>query len=459
MTISNVQSALANLRKAVSGPVRLPGDAGWDDARRPWALAVEQQPAAVVSVRDSADIVATLRLAREAGLSVAAQPLGHGATRALDGAVLLRTGALDSLTIDASAQVARVGAGVRWRDVMAALDGTGLIGLPGSIGGVSVVGYSLAGGLSWFGRRFGIAAGAIRSVELVDAQGESRRVDESTDPELLWALRGGGGEFGIVTSMEVDLFRVPGLFGGSVSFDLADAPAVLAAYARVTLQAPPELTLWAGIIHFPPLPELAPQLRGQSFVTVSATFLGDAAGAEPALAEIRAAGTVVTEGFAPLPASKVDAIAQEPDEPSPGVSRTWLLHRFDDATIERLIAVHGDRDTAALTAVQVRHLGGALAEGDPTRASAGSVGEPFLVGAVGIARPGQPGGAERLADGFTRLGQALAPEASDRALLAFLPEGEPVGRVFDASGLNRLRAVKRRVDPGGVIRSNHPILD
>ena len=151
---------LSTLRSAVHGRVLLPGDDGFEDASRPWNVAVPQRPDAVVEVADAGDVVAVIRLAREQGFVVSAQPGGHGATDALDGTVLVRTGALDEVVVDGHAGIARVGAGVKWGQLLAALDGTGFIALAGSNPDVSVVGYLLGGGLSWFGRRYGIGAGA-----------------------------------------------------------------------------------------------------------------------------------------------------------------------------------------------------------------------------------------------------------------------------------------------------------
>ena len=182
-----------------------PGDASFGDARLPWNRAVVQQPTAVVHPADADDCVALVAAARSAGLPVALQPTGHGATRAVDGCLLVRPDALDEVRVDADAGVARVGAGVRWGTLLAALDGTGLVGLAGGNPGVSVVGYLLGAGMSWFGRRHGVASGSLRAVELVDGRGEVRRVTDRSDPELMWALRGGGGELGLVTSVEIDL--------------------------------------------------------------------------------------------------------------------------------------------------------------------------------------------------------------------------------------------------------------
>ena len=264
------------LRADLTGRLVTPDDDGWDAVRAAWLLTVDQQPAAVVEVAGVADVQAVLRFAAAHGLTVAAQPGGHGASRALDGTIVVRTGALDELTVDAAAQVARVGAGVKWGRLLEALDGSGLVGMVGSNPDVSVVGFLLGGGLSWFGRRHGVAAHCLRAVELVRATGEHRRVTDETDPDLMWALRGGGGDFGVVTAVEIDLHAAPEIYGGKLMFPIEDARPVLRAFAATSRQAPDELTLWASLMHFPPAPFLPEPIRGRSFVTVDAMYLGGA---------------------------------------------------------------------------------------------------------------------------------------------------------------------------------------
>ncbi|MEV4187629.1 FAD-dependent oxidoreductase, partial [Streptosporangium canum] len=186
-------SNLNDLRSLIRGHVSLVGDDGFDQARRPWNLAVEQPVRAVVEAADADDVAALVRYARDAGLTVSAQPSGHGATGDVDGVILLRTGRLDEVRVDPGARTARVGAGVAWGQVQAVAGPHGLTGLPGSSPVVSVVGYTLGGGLSWFGRRYGWAADSVTAFEVVDADGVRARVTADSDVDLFWALRGGGG--------------------------------------------------------------------------------------------------------------------------------------------------------------------------------------------------------------------------------------------------------------------------
>ena len=195
--------ALEDLRRRVAGDLHTPADPTWDAVRTPWALSVDQHPLAVVEVRDVADVQAATRWAADHDLQVTAQPSGHGASDDLAGVLLLRTRALGGITIDVDRRTVRVGAGVKAGELLAALDGTGLTFLSGSNPDPSVVGLTIGGGMSWFGRAYGIGANAIVSVDLVDGLGRIRHVTQHGDPELFWAVRGGGGDFGIVTAIEL----------------------------------------------------------------------------------------------------------------------------------------------------------------------------------------------------------------------------------------------------------------
>ena len=189
-----------------------------------------------MAVRDVEDVVAAVTCAARHGLSVSAQPVGHGATEALTGTVLLRTGALQEIEIDAERRVARVGAGVKWGALLAAVEPTGLIAPAGSSPDPSVVGFTLGGGLSWFSRSIGTAAENVEAFEVVDASGTARRVTAASDPDLFWAMCGGGGDFAIVTALELRLTAAPPVVGGRMMWPIEMAYPVLHAFRAATLR-------------------------------------------------------------------------------------------------------------------------------------------------------------------------------------------------------------------------------
>ena len=449
--------AIDDLRSALRGDVILPGDDGWDAARRPWSPAVDQRPLAVVRVADVDDVVAAVRLAAAAGVPVTVQPRGHGATTAVDGCLLLRTGALDELVVDTDARTVRIGAGVPWGRVLAVLDGTGLAAPAGSNPGVTAVPYLLGGGLSSLSRAFGTGASTLRAADVVDASGRLRRVDAASEPDLLWALRGGGGDFGVVTAVEVDLLPAPELYGGRLVLPGELAGEAMRTFARVTRTAPDALTLWLTSMTFPPVPQLPEEIRGRSFVMVDAVLLGGAEEGERLLAPFRALGPVVRETVRVLQPSDLGLISEEPEEAPAGITSVSTgapVTTVDDALVDVLTAHVGPGRPLAM--VQLRHLGGALARADAADGAGVRVEPPYVVFAMGMAPgPDATAGVRAAADA---LRAALGPWATTGSTLTFRQEGVPLTDVYPAATVARLQEIKRGVDPDGVFRSNHPVL-
>ncbi|MEU5264222.1 FAD-binding oxidoreductase [Amycolatopsis sp. NPDC021455] len=435
------ENLVKNLRSAVDGPVLLPGDDGFPRAARPWNLAVDQPVAAVVHAEDAGDIAALVRYARTHGLSVATQPSGHGATGDVAGVILLRTGRLGELRVDPDARTARVGAGVTWGQVQAVAGAHGLTGLPGSSPVVSVAGYTLGGGLSWFGRKHGWAADSVTAFEVVDAEGHRARVTADSDAELFWALRGGGGDFAIVTAIEFGLHPAPALYGGRMLWPADHAPDVLAAFHDITAGAPDELTVWADLLHFP---------GSAPVIAVDATYLGDPAGARALLRPLDEIGTPISDSRTAMPVADLGTITAEPTTPGPGLARGELLTELTDTAIKALLAA----PIQPLLTVQIRHLGGALAR--PSDSPHGPLTEPYALYLFGV--PTAPATATAIRARQDDLTADLAPHLGDRKPFTCLAPGETTAAAFTPEALTRLRAIKRSRDPHGVFRSNFPVL-
>ena len=232
------------LRSRLHGEVYGPGDPGWDDARRAWNLAVDQRPAAVALPVTDADVVAVVDYAREEGLRVAVQGTGHGASAgaSLEGTILVNTKRMRGVRIDPGTRRARVRAGALWADVTGPASAYGLAPLAGTAGDVGVVGYTLGGGLGWLGRKHGLACNSVTAIELVTADGRHVRTDHANDPELFWALRGGGGELGVVTAMEFELYPVEALEAGALLWPVERAAEIFAAWRDWTVTVPEEVS-------------------------------------------------------------------------------------------------------------------------------------------------------------------------------------------------------------------------
>src|SRR6476619_5685263 len=228
-----MSTTVDDLREQLVGDYVTPEDANWDEARMAWNLAVDQRPAAVAIPETVEDIVEVVRYARANGYRVAGQSTGHNAhplAAGLDHTVLVKTHRMRGVRIDADARVARVEAGALWMDVTNPAGELGLAPLAGSSPDVGVAGYSLGGGISWLGRKYGLAANSVIAIELVDADGTIMRASAVENPDLFWAMRGGGGSFGIVTHIEMRLYPVSEVYAGWLIFPMERAEEVLTAW-------------------------------------------------------------------------------------------------------------------------------------------------------------------------------------------------------------------------------------
>ena len=440
----------------VQGRVVAPGDGDWDVARQAFNLALDQRPELVAFPADAGDVASAVRVAAANGLRVAAQRTGHGAGPLGDlaGTILLKTDALDAVEIDAGARRARVGAGACWHDVVPLASEHGLAALHGSAADAGVVGYTLGGGVGWYGRKHGLAADRVAAVELVTADGEQRRVDADNDAELLWALRGGGGGFGVVTALEFELLPIPQVVGGALFFPFERAGEVLHAWRELTASLPEEVTSLGRLLQFPPFPQIPEPLRGRSFALVEVVSLLDEAATAELLAPLRALDPAMDTFATHAPAGIAD-LHMDPPEPVPGLTQHQLLRELPAQAIDDLLAAAGPGTDSPLISVEIRQGGGALARREPGCGALGAIDAPFIEFAVGPA-PAPPV-AEATAAYLARVTDALAPYDADARYFNFQDERVEPETFFDADTVARLRAVKARVDPAGTIRGNHDI--
>jgi hypothetical protein len=456
---SGSHADLAALSDTVEGSVLLPGDPGWQEARAAWNLAVDQNPSAIVAPRSVRDLRQIIVAAREADVGITVQPRGHGAAEELTGRILVRTSAFDEVTVNIVARSARVGAGVPWGALLRRLDGTGLIALAGSSPDVSVVGYLLSGGLSWFSRWKGLAAHSLRAVELIDASGMLRRVTRDNDPDLFWGLCGAGGLFGVVTAVEIDLYRAPELYGGKILFPAESAEVVFGAAAEVLLDAPPELSLNLGLINLPDSEQVPDLIRGRSFTQVDAVFVGPAAEGEALLAGLLSIAPVIANLCGAFSIGQLGDVSAEPQEPAATLDWSRTVTELDPATLAALVAAFHTASYAGLTLLQLRPLGGLI--GDPTVGVDGVAGHleaGYLLFAAAVLPPGAPLPSE--SDRhllFQPLDDTVHSASIPRMVPSMLAAGQDLGAALTPEDLARLTEIKRRVDPEDLFRSNRPL--
>jgi FAD/FMN-containing dehydrogenase len=418
----------------VRGRVVLPDDAGWDDARRSWNLSVDQRPAAVVEAAGAEDVRTLLR----SGLRVAAQTTGHGSEGLpdLEGAVLLKTARLRDVTVDGG--LVRAGAGALAGDVAAAAGEHGLAPVLGLAASVGVTGLALGGGTGWLSRAHGLTYNSVRAFEVVLASGERRRVDADHEPELFWALRGGGGRFAVVTALELEAHPVPDVSAGTLAWPAERAAEVLETFRRWASDVPEALGTVFRYLSLPDVDGVPAPLRGRRIVAVIAAYLGpDADGRR--LMEPLPDGTLV-DTFGPVGAADLVRVAGDPEQPMPARGDGLLLHELDANAIAGLID-----DMAPLSVLELRLLGGALARAPHGHGALAKLDGAFAVFAGGAAVDASATAA--IAERLEAVRQRLAPWTAPQALLNSSGRGIDPARAFDAATWERLCALRDAFDP------------
>jgi FAD/FMN-containing dehydrogenase len=433
-----------------------PGQAGWDDARRAWNLAVDQRPAAVALPGTVDDVVAAVDHARASGMRVAVQGTGHGAgSTALDGALLINTARLTGVEVDADARVARVAAGALWRDVVEAAAEHGLTALHGSAGDVGVVGYSLGGGIGWLARKHGLASSSILSAEVVTADGEIVRATSGSHDDLFWALRGGGGSFGVVTELELALVPVAKAYAGWLIWPMERAPEVLGRWADWTRDLPDEVTSIGRLLQLPPLPELPEPLRGREVAVVEAAYLGDEPGGRALLGPLLELDPEI-DTFATVPAQALIELHRDPPGPVPGRGEGWMLDAVDRGTADVIVEAAAMDGTSPLVSVEVRHLGGALGRRDPNGGALDRLEAGYGLYATGPAP--DPGAVPAVDRQLALLRAATEPWRARQQYHNFAERDVDPVAFYVEGAYGQLARVRERVDPGGLFLAKHTIV-
>lgn len=328
----------SELAAAVRGEVVTATDPGWDGARQPWDL-VDQRPAVVVMPLDTADVRTVVLFARRHGLRVAPQGTGHnaGPLGPLEDTILLSTRRMRGIDIDPDRRTARVEAGVLWVEVAQAATPHGLFPLSGSSPNVGVIGYTLGGGLSWLGRKHGLAANHVTAIEVVTADGRSRRATPADHADLFWALRGGGGNFGVVTALEFTLFPYGAVYAGMFVWPYRRYVEVVNAWHAWSRLASEDITTSFRVMHFPPLPELPAFLSGRSVVIIDGAYAGEARAGRAAVADLAALAPEV-DTWAMMSPLGLSRLHLDPEQPVPVRSAAALLDDIEPGCYEALAA-------------------------------------------------------------------------------------------------------------------------
>src|SRR5918995_6329093 len=454
LTPQEAELDLDPLRELLDGYVVAPGDPDWNEARQAWNLAVDQRPAAVAIPESAEDVAAVVAFARAEGLRVAPQGTGHNAGalgRELGDTILLKTNRMRGVTIDAENRSARAEAGVIWIEVVEEAARHGLAALAGSSPDVGVVGYTLGGGLSWLARKHGIGANGVTAIEVVTASGDLVRTDWANEPDLFWALRGGGGSLGIVTAIEFNLFPISEVYAGILWYPVDRAVEILKAWRAWTEGLPDEMTSVGRVLQFPPIPQVPEPIRGQSFVVVEAIWSGKPADGARLIEPLRALGPVM-DTVMTIPITELSRLHMDPDGPAPGAGDGGMLEDIDDHLIDLFVEMVVG---SPILSAELRHLGGAVARRDSRHGAVDAFEAPYAMYALGAAPTPEAKAAVEAA--VADLRQVLEPWEADHTHLNFADSRRKAASLFSSASYHRLRRVKAIVDPTDVIRSNHPI--
>ena len=460
------RSTLEEFRANLRGSAYLPGEEGYDETRAAWNLNAHQSPALVVAAEGASDVVGAVSLARQNSLGVGVMATGHGVAAPADGGVLINTSRMNGVRVDPETQTARVEAGAKWADLVPEAAAHGLAGLQGSSSGVGVVGYTMGGGFGWLGRKYGFAADSLKEADVVTADGDLVKVSAYENADLFWGLKGGGGNFGIVTSLEFALYPITHVFGGNLFYPVEKAEEVLDLYARWSEELPDEVTSAVAFLNVPPMPDIPEPLRGRSVITMRFCHTGDdlEGRGEQLLRPWRELGETrigepIMDTFGVMPYQMMDMISMDPVDPLGAYGHSEMLRDLSQATQETLVKLAGEGSNSPLIMVEIRQLGGALSRPPADLNPMGRSDARFILNGIGATF--SPEMAQAVQAYLAYIAEAVKPYASGTEYVNFMDlDGatpERVKAAYSPEDWERLVELKDRRDPHNLFRFNRNI--
>lgn len=440
--------SIASLRASVTGAVVAPGDAEFEEARKIWNASADRRPALIARCEGTSDVQRTLAFATDVGLPVALRSGGHSVAgfSTCDDGIVIDLSNLKAVNVDAELRVARADAGVTLGEFDRATQGHGLATTMGIVSLTGITGLTLGGGFGWLMRKYGLACDNLLSAEIVLADGTQVTVNEEDSPELLWGLKGGGGNFGVVTSLEYRVHPVgPLVLGGGIPYPAARGRDLLHFYRDFTSSAPDELTTYAAFTAGP---------DGSPVAALAACYSGDIEEGERLLAPTRSAvGSPLMDGLGPKPYLELQSRID--DSYPPGQYHYWrscFLDELTDEVIEILVDRSNDSPSPPLLEIVIEQMGGAIRSGDGAFAHREAAYDVLI-----DANWKNPDDAERCVQWARETAAALAPYARG-GYVNYEPDSgkETAGSTYGSSAA-RLRSLKSRYDPQNVFRLNQNI--
>lgn len=446
-----------NLKSRLGADLLGPEDPGFDEARQVWNAMIDRQPAAIARCRTAEDVAAALAAATSAGLIVSVRGGGHniGGSAVGEGALMIDLSPMRGIEIDAEARLAHVGGGVTWADLDAAAGAHGLAAPGGIVSSTGVAGLTLGGGFGWLARLHGLSIDNLVSAELVVADGGVLTVSNASHPDLFWAIRGGGGNFGVATRLTFRLHPVgPEVLFGPTFFALDDAPTVLRAYAANAPDLPRSACVWANLMTAPPAPVLPEEIHGTKVLTLM-QFHADPTQARDDLRPLYGGAQPLGDALAPRPFTEAQGFLDPAYEF--GARNYWRAHNhmeLSDDLIDTLVDLAASLPTAECELL-ICQLGGAISDVADDATAFPHRRVPFV--STPGARWRDPAADDHMIDWLRGVSQRLSAHAVPGAYVNFIAEAE--GRSGDAYGGNlaRLAEIKHRYDPSNLFRMNQNV--
>jgi hypothetical protein len=442
---------------AIAGRIATAADADWDQARLGWNLVADPRPSAVAFVESGEDIAAVVRFAAANGLRVSGQGTGHGAAAlgSLEDAILIKTERMRGIEVDADAGTARVEAGVLSVELAEAAQARGLSSLPGSSPDVGVTGFHLGGGLSWFGRQYGFACNRVRAIELVTADGEARTVDADSEPDLFWALRGGGGDYAIVVALHVELVPVESAYAGAFLWPAAVGADAVRIYRDWAAGVGDNVTSVVRFLTPPDIPDVPEPLRGTPLLTIDGACIGSREEGEAAFAPLLEIGEPMMSTFDQVPPAALCRIHMDPEQPVPGLGHHTVLRELPDEAIDVFVSLAGPDSGTPLLLTELRQMGGAMGRPDPNGGALSHLDAGWAL--LGIGMPMTPELGQAINGRLDQLKEDLSPWGTDGGYFNFAERPCDADAILPPETCARLAEVKRTWDPDNRIIANHAV--
>jgi FAD/FMN-containing dehydrogenase len=450
---------LQQLAAGVRGPLLRPGDDGFDAARRVWNGMIDRSPALIIRCAGVADVLSAVRFARARGLPLAVRGGGHNVAGkgVCEGGIQIDVSPMKGIRVDPAARTARAQAGLTWGEFNHETHAFGLAVTGGHVSTTGISGLTLGGGIGWLMRKYGLTSDNLLSADLVTADGRFVTASASENADLFWGLRGGGGNFGIVTSFEYRLHPAETVLAGIVFYRADRAREVLRFYREFAEKSPDELTTLAVFLTGPPAPFLPEELHGAPLIAVMGCYTGDLNEGERVLQPLRRFGPPAVDVYQAMPYPVLNTML-DPAYP-PGLQYYWktgYLDAISDAAIDTLIA-HAGSVPSPLTTVAVMQLGGAVSRVGEEETPSSLRRRQYAVNIMS-AWP-NPADSDQNIQWTREFSAAIEPFATGGAFVSFLGEEgqDGVRAAYGPSTYERLVRLKNKYDPTNMFQMNQNI--